>query len=158
MQIALIVWLTALISDLERATRGFALRNAFLANLTEWRNALPHEMRWEDDNNLAVHINDARLRAKYYAAKYIIHRPFLRYALDQEFMFDSDSSGAVSQPTDRKNSIMPPPYTATQVQNNEVLHSCKECVKAAMQSTTAFDRILKEQRLIVTNIFGTAHA
>lgn len=129
-----------------------------MANLSAWKNSLPEAMRWEDDEDLATHINDARLRAKYYAAKYIIHRPFLRYALDHDIVFDSDNPGAVSQTMERKSSVMPPPYTATQTQKNEVLESCRECVKAAMQSTVAFDKILREQRLIVTNIFGTAHA
>lgn len=145
-------------ANLERATRGFALRNAFVAGLAEWRSALPPELKWADDEPLATHINDARLRAKYYGAKYIIHRPFLRYALDHEIVFDSDTQNAVSQALDRKNSVMLPPHTAAQTQKSEILESCKECVEAAMQSTEAFDGILQKRRLIVTNIFGTAHA
>ena len=119
---------------------------------------MPPELRWADDDPLATHINDARLRAKYYGAKYIIHRPFLRYALDHEIVFDSDTQGAVSQAMDRKNSVMLPPHTAAQTQKSEIFESCKECVHAAMQSTVAFDHIIQKRRLIVTNIFGTAHA
>ena len=129
-----------------------------MAGLAEWRNALPLELKWADDEPLATHINDARLRAKYYGAKYIIHRPFLRYALDHEIVFDPDAPNAVNQALDRKNTVMLPPHTAAQTQKNEILESCKECVEAAMQSTVAFDSILQKRRLIVTNIFGTAHA
>ena len=35
-------------------------------------------------------------------------------------------------------------------------HACKVCVISAIQSTEAFDGI--KGRLVVTNIFGTAHA
>jgi hypothetical protein len=38
----------------------------------------------------------------------------------------------------------------------EVREACKRCIEAAMQSTVALDGV--PDRLIVTNIHGTAHA
>ncbi|KAH0566193.1 hypothetical protein GP486_000407 [Trichoglossum hirsutum] len=49
--------------------------------LGRWKNVLPQQLRWEDDEPPPSDINAARLRAKYYGARYIIHRPFVHYAL-----------------------------------------------------------------------------
>lgn len=43
-------------------------------------------------------------------------------------------------------------------QVTEILRSAKQCIDAAMQSTEAFDGVRQRERLVVTNIFGTAHA
>ena len=40
--------------------------------------------------------------------------------------------------------------------DNETIAACKICVESAIRSTTAFDKV--RRRLIITNIFGTAHA
>lgn len=146
--------------NLDRATRGFALRNAFMETLRGWREALPPQLAWEDSEEPSTEINAARLRGKFYGAKYIIHRPFLRYALEHNLFTDTDSPVIHGQPHDRKNGVMPPPDTAIQIQRNEILKSCRTCIEAARQSTIAFDGIIyhQDRRLIVTNIFGTAHA
>lgn len=39
---------------------------------------------------------------------------------------------------------------------DEIMEACKRCIDAQMKSTLAFDGI--QDRLIVTNIHGTAHA
>lgn len=52
----------------------------------------------------------------------------------------------------------PGPTQKEKIHQAEILQSAKICVSAAMQSTVAFDNVIKRQRLIVTNIFGTAHA
>ena len=53
----------------------------------------------------------------------------------------------------------PPEQTEKQrLLQGQILQSAKICVAAAIQSTEAFDNIINKQRLIVTNIFGTAHA
>ena len=61
---------------------------------------------------------------------------------------------------ERKNSNMGPPGSTQKekIHQAEILHSARTCVAAAIQSTKAFDNIINRQRLIVTNIFGTAHA
>ena len=134
------------------------MRNAFMETLRGWRKALPAELVWEDSEEPSSDINAARLRGKYYGAAYIIHRPFLRYALEHDLFADMDPPNTASQPHSRKNGIMAPPNTSAQVQRDEILSSCKACIEAARRSTTAFDGVINRRRLIVTNIFGTAHA
>ncbi|KAL8970058.1 MAG: hypothetical protein Q9183_001697 [Haloplaca sp. 2 TL-2023] len=160
--------------DKERAVRGTALRDHFHQRLQAWRDLLPVGLKWNDDDPPAKDINTARLRAKYYGAQYIIHRPFLRYALDSHMKFQeypspnshtrvdhqSRSSSYSPQLLERKNSGMGPPGPTQKekIQHTEIMASARTCVAAAMQSTVAFDGIISRQRLIVTNIFGTAHA
>jgi hypothetical protein len=50
-------------------------------NLKLWRNSLPEIMKWKDTNPPSNNINIARMRAKYYGARYIIHHPLLYHAL-----------------------------------------------------------------------------
>ncbi|KAH8695960.1 hypothetical protein BGW36DRAFT_427991 [Talaromyces proteolyticus] len=52
-------------------------------NLDFWRKSLPEHMKWDDEDDPSPDINIARLRAKYYGARYIIYRPLLHYALHQ---------------------------------------------------------------------------
>jgi hypothetical protein len=42
------------------------------------------------------------------------------------------------------------------MKEGEIWEACKRCIEAAMQSTVALDGV--PDRLIVTNIHGTAHA
>lgn len=130
--------------------------------LEAWRKVLPKHLQWEDEDDPATDINDARLRAKFYGAQYIIHRPFLRLTLDNEIP-DRD---AVSNPNHtftplnerRTGPMAPPNVDLDRDVPADILRSAQICVGAAMRSTTAFDKIIGEQRLVVTNIFGTAHA
>lgn len=131
---------------------------------------MPEKLQWSDDDPPSRDINDARLRAKFYGAQYIIHRPFLRHALDNEVqnqdirspqsdVFRGSRSSYPSQPNERRGGTMAPPRPSVDKDAHaDILHSAKTCVSAAMQSTTAFDNIIDHKRLIVTNIFGTAHA
>ncbi|KAL9602108.1 MAG: hypothetical protein Q9219_002104 [cf. Caloplaca sp. 3 TL-2023] len=167
-------WLTWTDLDKERAVRGTALRDHFHDRLQAWRSLLPIGLQWSDNDPPSSDINTARLRAKYYGAQYIIHRPFLRHALDNNMDFQEISSkhsnAKMSQPSrsssfspqalERKHSGMGPPGPTQKekIHQAEILQSAEICVKAAVQSTEAFDNIIKDQRLIVTNIFGTAHA
>lgn len=156
--------------DAGPATRRVVFRNTLDQILTEWRTLLPEKLQWSDDDPPSRDINDARLRAKFYGAQYIIHRPFLRHALDNEIQIQnvrspkSDAfrgSRAVysSQVNEGRTGTMAPPRpNIDKDAQTDILHSAKTCVNAAMQSTTAFDNIIDHKRLIVTNIFGTAHA
>ncbi|KAL8999803.1 MAG: hypothetical protein Q9169_001476 [Polycauliona sp. 2 TL-2023] len=160
--------------DKERAVRGTALRDHFHARLQAWRSILPIGLQWSDDDEPSSDINTARLRAKYYGALNIIHRPFLRHALDNNMEFQeyppahvhaainyqSRSSSYSPQSMERKNSNMGPPGSTQKekIHQAEIMYSAKTCVKAVVHSTIAFDNIIARQRLIVTNIFGTAHA
>ena len=126
--------------------------------LEQWRSVLPPDHRWKDEDEPAKEINEARLRAKYYGALYIIHRPFLYHALhNTEYrkassrMLESDRY-AHGEGSHRPNGSMAPPP-------NYIMQSAEKCIMAAMKSTIAFDGVCDDQnRLITTNIFGTAHA
>lgn len=160
--------------DKERAVRGTALRDHFHDRLKAWRDLLPIGLQWSDTDPPSSDINTARLRAKYYGALNIIHRPFLRHALDHHMDFQESppaqvhavisyqgrSSSYSPQTMERKNSNMGPPGSTQKekIHQAEIMHSAQTCVAAAIQSTEAFDNIINRQRLIVTNIFGTAHA
>lgn len=62
---------------------GWSMLNAsdLAVSLDEWRSQLPEQLKWDDADPPAADINAARMRAKYYGARYIIHRPFLHHAL-----------------------------------------------------------------------------
>ena len=139
-----------------------ALRDELNDMLEKWRGVLPPQLQWGDDDDPAEDINDARLRAKFYGAQYIIHRPFLRLTLDNEVL-DRD---AMSPPNNtftplnerRPGPMAPPGIDLDRDVPADILLSAQICIKAAMRSTTAFDNIIQHRRLVVTNIFGTAHA
>ena len=140
-----------------------ALRDDLDNRLQLWRDLVPPPLQWCEDDPPALDINAARLRAKFYGAVYIIHRPFLRLILDNETR-DREARSSPPNPSftplnDRLTEPMPPPppHLAREVPADH-LRSAQICVKAAMQSTTAFDNIINHRRLVVTNIFGTAHA
>ena len=108
--------------------------------LQEWRQTLPERLRWDDDAEPAKNINDARLRGKYYGARYVIHRPFLHHVLQDEFREHS-------APKDRQLHTK---------EKEGILGMARKCISAAKASTTSFDGL--EGRLVITNIFGTTHA
>lgn len=106
--------------------------------LNDWLKLLPPDMRWKDSDPPAEDINMARLRANFYGTKYIIHQLFLNYALH-----------------DMLHDML---HAHLEAQNWEILRSARHCLEAAMRNTEAFDGVAKNERLIVTNIFSTAHA
>ncbi|KAK2750723.1 hypothetical protein FQN57_002796 [Myotisia sp. PD_48] len=66
----------------EKVTRwSTKVQEALSVNLEQWRALLPPEMQWNDTDPPSPNINIARMRGKYYGAKYIIHRPLLHHAL-----------------------------------------------------------------------------
>ena len=164
---------------------GNKLQKPFLAlpevldtNLDSWRGML-NDWDWAEDDHQSHNINVARMRAKYYGAKYIIHRPALHYALrvvgvqpptpniKQSDSPQAQSGSAYTSPPVssayspagrvRRSSDMPPPgRTADIIIEADVLRSARKCIDAAIRSTTAFDAI--SGRLIITNVFGTLHA
>ena len=130
------------------------------AILNGWRGMLPHNMRWHDNDPPATEILAARLRAKYWGARYIMNRPFLDYALHimvHAHNGGSIESAAVDRNGNRRDKAELHLLTAMkQMSDEEIFTACKRCIEAAMQSTVAFDNV--PERLIVTNIHGTAHA
>ncbi|KAJ6117911.1 hypothetical protein N7523_005662 [Penicillium sp. IBT 18751x] len=174
------------------------VQEALSVNLELWRTSLPTTMSWTDEEPPAKDINAARLRAKYYEARCIIHRSLLYHAL--HYGHTGACVGSVAQ-TSNDSLIRSANYPQTQQTSTSMMHtgqfapdmaqiinnvgrppaeyssfangwtpatvalrelppklrrSCKICIESAILSTTAFDGI--PDRLVLTNIFGTAHA
>jgi hypothetical protein len=168
-------------------------------NLELWRSSLPATMNWKDTDPPASDINAARMRAKYYGARYIIHRPLLYHALhygqtgarigalSKSSAVDSPTGSASNSQAQQMSPSMThasgrtssahmqrmlsdagsapgssfpngwtPPTVILRELPSKLRRACKVCVESAILSTEAFDGV--EDRLIVTNIFGTAHA
>ncbi|KAK5073427.1 hypothetical protein LTR70_010251 [Exophiala xenobiotica] len=106
--------------------------------LESWREFMRARLNWdwEEDEFESTDINIARMRGKYYEAKYIINRPALQYALNL-----AGSGTPMSQASEEPG----------------ILDACRKCIDAAIKSTTAFDKV-QGNRLVITNILGTAHA
>ena len=125
--------------------------------LQNWRKNLPEELHWTDgETPVSGDINQARLRGKYYGALYIIHRPMLHYALELEAAGQLDHY--MSPATEETFGSMGPPKTRIDPYYEDVVKAACTTIRAAVWSTQAFDGVLDFRRLIVTNIFGTAHA
>jgi hypothetical protein len=157
-----------------------------MENLDAWRAMTTHhnpEMGWDDDDYFTSDINAARMRGKYYGAKYIINRPTLHAALHDDWASVSippsappiasqgqgwDSSLSPShqpyQPLGRQQQLSDSPvgsraYSEVRSVDRlkpEVYEGVKACIHAAIRSTTAFDAV--PPRIIITNVFGTGHA
>lgn len=169
-------------------------------NLQLWRESLPNIMTWKDSDAPATEINAARMRAKYYGARYIIHRPLLFHALHHPEQYkdyntipldqspNSTNASSASQTQQMSPSMTQGSAQATNMTRvksdvgaqpvnlaslspaelakwesrekkkkwNKLCRACKVCVESAILSTEAFDGL--DDRLVVTNVFGTAHA
>ena len=174
------------------------VQKALSMNLDLWRNSLPQTMMWDDKDPPSSDINAARMRAKYYGARYIIHRPLLYHALHYgtdgarvsaagQTTVDSPTGSASASQGQRMSPSMTysgyrpagmsrilsdmggastnaatspnvwvPPKVKLRELPQKLRQACKACIESAILSTLAFDGI--EDRLVVTNIFGTAHA
>ncbi|KAF2478121.1 uncharacterized protein BDR25DRAFT_8237 [Lindgomyces ingoldianus] len=151
--------------------------------LLSWRKVLPAELVWDDNDPPSTDLNIARLRAKFYGGHYMILRHFLYMAtheielppgppMSQTSAWSSQHSSPAAvidhraTPTTMHRTLMD--FTHDQ---SEILDAAFQCIRSAIQSTIAFDRVgaLPEEpyerykdtakhRLILTNIFGTLHA
>ncbi|KAJ9649078.1 hypothetical protein H2199_000991 [Coniosporium tulheliwenetii] len=147
---------------------------AILQDMLEaWRETLPPSFQWNDSDPAPEDINAARLRAKYYGAKYIITRPFLYRAVVEmkprpDLLVNVDQDPQGMQRSGSNNSGTPssgPPRFEQNLSTEDaraVIEASRVCVQAAMKSTVAFDGLKtpdgQKSRPVVTNIFGTAHA
>ena len=128
--------------------------------LSYWRETLPPNLRWNDDDPPPSDILQARLRAKYWGARYVINRPFLDFALHimphakDGRNIEDVAKDVHNNPRDKAEIHL---FKAIELMGDkEVWNASKRCIDAAEYSTVAFDGI--SGRLIVTNIHGTAHA
>ncbi|RWA14360.1 hypothetical protein EKO27_g745 [Xylaria grammica] len=117
---------------------------------------VPPDYRWKDDDPLPDDILAARLRAKYWGSQVILYRPFLRMILDGE---------AQPPPTYQNDHASPDAITpmglnekSRKVHDPRTIENAKLAIDALIESTRAFHGIHKDKRIIITNVFGTAHA
>ena len=119
-------------------------------------------MTWFENDPPATDILAARLRAKYYGAQVITYRHFVLKILEHSatksshpgFQISNDFKTEINVPSINKNATtmedIPP----------QIVYYAKKCVKALIKSTTAFSNVVDvtKERLLVTNVWGTAHA
>ena len=128
------------------------------AALDDWRQNLPQWLQWSDGDPPVEDINIARMRAKYYGARYILHRPLLYHCL-QKFPPPGGEDASPSDMGDGDQNVVQPNKGEKPLDTLPQGHrrACKICISSAILSTKAFDGV-KGGRPVVTNIFGTGHA
>ncbi|KAK4551597.1 hypothetical protein LTR86_011068, partial [Recurvomyces mirabilis] len=127
--------------------------------VTLWRNSLPGALIW---NNAAAPVEDvlsARLRGKYWEARYVMNRPFLDYALHiSPFTKEGKAVREVAcgVNSNRRDEAEICVFEAiASMPEDSIWKAYKRCIDTAMQSTMAFDCV--PDRSTVSNIHGTAH-
>lgn len=101
-------------------------------------------MVWKPDDPPSNDILSARLRAKYYGTEVITYRPFLKMVMNRPWWIAQSSTS--DSPLPEEQEISP-----------KILEYAKLCIRSMENSTRAFHNMGRE-RLIVTNVWGTAHA
>ncbi|KAI6788038.1 hypothetical protein KC343_g995 [Hortaea werneckii] len=165
------IWLRQQLNDFSREMYGAAYVNQPLEEvrqtikrydnaLNRSRRAMPAQLQWSDADPPASDIPAARLRAEYWAVRYVVNRPYLDYALHNWKHVRNGKSvreaaiDAHGRPRDEAEIRL---FEAIQgLGETEIWGSVRTCIEAAMQSTVALDRV--PAPLVVTNIHATAHA
>ncbi|XXH03998.1 Autophagy protein 5 [Hypoxylon texense] len=132
---------------LEEGIRGIEemLRNS----RNRW---VPSSYQWDDNDLPANDILGARLRAKYWGSQVILYRPFLRAILDREPYPYSNQAGS---PENQRAIDLEEGLPGV---DPKIVHYARLAIDALVESTRAFHGIPSSQRIIITNVFGTAHA
>ncbi|KAH8685747.1 hypothetical protein BGZ60DRAFT_365116 [Tricladium varicosporioides] len=119
-------------------------------------------LSWTDADPLATDILGARLRAKYYGAQVITYRNFVLEILKNSANLNQLPGETIS--SEFKTGIDVPSINSKATRKEDIdpkaLEYAEKCIKALIKSTTAFYGLGDpgKDRLIVTNIWGTAHA
>lgn len=103
-------------------------------------------MAWSETDPPANDVLTARLRAKYYGAEVITYRPFLKMVMNRPSRSDKGFNSGSHDIALLLEEISP-----------KIMGYAKLCIRAMENSTKAFYGI-EGGRLIVTNVWGTAHA
>jgi hypothetical protein len=155
--------------------KGFTTIDNVLDNLDSLMGLAP-TLQWRHEDPPATDILGARLRAKYYGAKVITFRYFLLQTLEFSHTSPnpkSDHPEIVTQSSSQQGT--PEEYIEPfkevvdgipQIEGGideldpQFRRYAVECIDALIKSTTAFYGLghPREKRLIVTNVWGTAHA
>jgi hypothetical protein len=112
-------------------------------------------LKWDEKHEKDLPARDmlgARLRAKFYGARVITYRDFvlkiLQRSSEMSMAHDQQSPSNVASSPDAEIEPI-------------VVQYAEQCIKALIKSTMAFHGVVGDtasDRLIVTNIWGTAHA
>lgn len=128
--------------------------------LNSWRSCLPIGLAWHDNDPPPSGILAARLRATYWEALYLVHRPVLDYELHimpSIALGSNVESAARDEAGNPRNEADVHLFKAIrQLDASEIRRASKRCVDAAMKSLAAFHNV--PGRLVVPNIHRTAHA
>ncbi len=103
---------------------------------------VPPGFKFKQTDPPAQDILAARLRAKYWGAQVITHRPFIRQIVENNHKILAGEAGP---------SRLIPEYP------DDIVENAIRGMRALVESTRAFHRI-GDRRFIITNVFGTAHA
>ena len=121
-------------------------------------------LQWNEDDPPAKEILHARLRAKYYGAQVITYRHFVLKILEHSATRFSTTQGEPIS-GEFKPIIQDVPEVNANAKtiddnNRKVNEYAKNCIRALIKSTEAFHGLGDpgDKRLIVTNVWGTAHA
>lgn len=134
--------------------------------LEKWREQGPEKLRWNDGDEPSKDILIARLRAKYYGARVITFRYFVLKILENSHTTSAAAGQKNQKIADEfREGVQVPRINrnATSMEHisPEVLSYARSCIDALKESTKAFDNVVSDigkERLLVTNVWGTAHA
>lgn len=121
--------------------------------------------RFEETDLPADELLAARLRAKYWGAQMITYRPFVRQILNFSYSmkYNPQSPNLPSDTEFRKGvdapMIDPSARTPSDI-DPAVIELARKAINALVESTRAFHALdeIGNNRPIITNVFGTAHA
>jgi hypothetical protein len=122
-------------------------------------NRMAPNLKWDENDATDLYAKNnilgARLRAKFYGARVITYRDFVLKILQR--------SHEASMPQDEQHPNNPMRMAASSPEAEIepiVIQYAEQCIKALIRSTIAFHGMgdPAKDRLIVTNIWGTAHA
>ncbi|TQV90156.1 C6 finger domain-containing protein [Cordyceps javanica] len=123
----------------------------------EW---VPPSFAFKEDDPPASDILSARLRAKYWDAQVLTYRSFLGQVLQLSYVRKHPTTG---QPplsefcAEVEAARIDPQARNVQDLDPHILDLARKAIKALIESTRAFHG-LGDERPIITNVFGTAHA
>ena len=116
---------------------------------------------FKEEDLPADDILSVRLRAKYWGAQVITYRPFIREILQfSHSRKNHPSSPALQKPDFQEDIISSVIQASARTPNDinpQVIWLAQKGINALINSTSAFHR-LGDERPIITNVFGTAHA
>jgi hypothetical protein len=120
-------------------------------------NVIAPNLKWDekDENDrYADSILGARLRAKFYGARVITYRDFVLKILQRSF--DAQDRQDPNNPTRSFTAVSSPDTEIDSI----IVQYAEQGIKALVKSTSAFHGLGDPgiKRLMVTNIWGTAHA